>query len=288
MEDESLLNKNPQEAQDYLNELAIAVCINGDRLEKYEKLVTVKFGEEVYANTKSFVDELQRSIERKKFTNTSKVNLSYLGKNAGLSEQTIEKIVEYHAQSIDLLPDPKPSTTLADSLKTAFSKLQVKLAEEKGIQCHVSEGTMKKLIGHSSQPNHALTVFDKYPDAKFIRDTKRWLIPKWFWWTLPIQLAGMFFSLGGLLIILWAFYHFRRKAVKNLFIEETRDKFVRISDLYKLGIYNRRTMRIILPIEYDSIDKTDSGVYLIKKGVGQGLFWKKRKLYLLNTTKFPK
>lgn len=117
--DESLLNKNSQENhenQHYLDDLAEAVCINDDRLEKYEKMVTIKFGEEAYANMKLFVDELQRSIERQKFTNTSKVNLSYLGKNAGLSEHTIEKIVDHCSQqSIVIIdgPEPNPTTTLA-------------------------------------------------------------------------------------------------------------------------------------------------------------------------------
>ena len=95
MEDESILNKNPQEVQDYLNELAIAVCIKGDKLEKYEKMAIKRCGNEAYANMKLFVEEVQRSVEREKFTNTSKVNLSYLGKNAGLSESAIIKITKY-------------------------------------------------------------------------------------------------------------------------------------------------------------------------------------------------
>lgn len=118
IKDESLLNKSKLEDTAYLDDLAEAVCINGDKLEKYEKLVTVKFSEETYANIKLFVDELQRSIVRQKFTNTSKVNLCYLGKNVGLSEQTIDKIVEQYAQSIGInneppMPGPKPPTTLA-------------------------------------------------------------------------------------------------------------------------------------------------------------------------------
>jgi hypothetical protein len=39
---------------------------------------------------------------------------------------------------------------ILDSLKTAFSKLQVKLAEEKGRDCYISEETVKKLVSHSS------------------------------------------------------------------------------------------------------------------------------------------
>lgn len=96
MEEKTLLNSNQQEANDYLNNLAEAVCINGDTLEKYEKVVTKQFGEEIYNNMKLFVEEVQDYVKRKSFTNTSKVNLGYLGKNAGLSESTIDKIIMYY------------------------------------------------------------------------------------------------------------------------------------------------------------------------------------------------
>lgn len=91
--DQSLLNANQQEVKDYLNNLAEAVCINGDALEKYEKVVTKQYGEEVYNNMKMFVEEVQGYVKRKNFTNTSKVNLGYLGKNAGLSDGAIENII---------------------------------------------------------------------------------------------------------------------------------------------------------------------------------------------------
>jgi len=91
--DQSILNANKQEVKDYLNNLAEAVCINGDELEKYEKVVTKQYGEEVYNNMKMFVEEVQGYVKRKNFTNTSKVNLGYLGKNAGLSDGTIENII---------------------------------------------------------------------------------------------------------------------------------------------------------------------------------------------------
>ena len=99
MEDESILNQNTQEVQDYLNDLAIAVCINGDRLEKYEKMVTKRCGDKAFANMKRFVEEVQHSAEREKFTNTSRVNLSYLGKNAGVSEDTLAKIIKHYEDS---------------------------------------------------------------------------------------------------------------------------------------------------------------------------------------------
>lgn len=100
MEDKSILNETPQEVQDYLNDLAIAVCINGERLEKYEKLAIKLCGVKAFANMKLFVEEVQHSVEREKFTNTSRVNLGYLGKNAGVSEDTLAKIIKHHEDSL--------------------------------------------------------------------------------------------------------------------------------------------------------------------------------------------
>lgn len=94
--EKSVIKVNQQEADDYLNNLAEAVCINGEALEKYKKVITKQYGEELYNNMKMFVEEVQRYVKRKKFTNTSKVNLSYLGENAGLSESIIDKIVMHY------------------------------------------------------------------------------------------------------------------------------------------------------------------------------------------------
>ena len=55
---------------------------------------------------------------------------------------------------------------ILDSLKTAFSKLQVKLAEEKGRDCHISEETVKKLVKYSSQPNAAQQPYLKLHDEQ--------------------------------------------------------------------------------------------------------------------------
>ena len=91
MEEKSILNQ--QEVKDYLNNLAEAVCINGEALDKYEKVITKQYGDEVYNNMKMFVEEVQEYVKRKNFTNTSKVNLGYLGKKAGLSDGTIQNII---------------------------------------------------------------------------------------------------------------------------------------------------------------------------------------------------
>ena len=123
------------------------------------------------------------------------------------------------------------------------------------------------------------TIVDKYPNAKFIRNPKRSFIPLWFWMTLPFQLLAIYGSIGALLIVLWVIYHKRRKAIKNCFVEETQDKFARISDFYKVGLYNKRTMRKILPIIYDGIVKVEPGVYIVEKNGKVGAY-RKRKFFI--------
>ena len=95
MEEQTILNPNNQADNDYLNNLAVAVCINGDKLDKYKKIVKKKYSKDVYNNLKQFVNELHGHLKRKKITNTSKVNLVYLGENAGLTEPTIDKIIRH-------------------------------------------------------------------------------------------------------------------------------------------------------------------------------------------------
>ena len=144
------------------------------------------------------------------------------------------------------------------------------------------DGPQRRAVDYSktgpSPVAHAnnATIVDKYPNAKFIRDSKRSFIPKWFWWTLPIQWGVILYSFGVMLAVFWVIYHKRRKAIKNCFIEETNDKFARISDFYKVGLYNKRTMRKLLPIEYDGIVKIDDGAYLMEKAGKFGAYNGKR------------
>lgn len=64
-----------------------------------------------------------------------------------------------------------------ESLRTAFSKVQVQLAEEKGRECHISEETLQKLVSHSSQPTRrkaespateVKTGSEKKPNVKYV------------------------------------------------------------------------------------------------------------------------
>ena len=96
---------------------------------------------------------------------------------------------------------------------------------------------------------------------------------------MPIQLFVIAYSVGAVLIGFWIIYHIRRKAIKNCFVEETKDKFARISDFYKVGLYNKRTMRKLLPIEYDSIVRAGAGVYIVGKDGKVGAF-SKRKFFI--------
>lgn len=93
--DQSIVKRNQQEDESYLDDLAFAVCVNGESLEKYKKIVEKQYGTDAYANMSQFVQTLQQQVERGQFTNTSLLNLKYLGKNAGMSEEAIDLIIDH-------------------------------------------------------------------------------------------------------------------------------------------------------------------------------------------------
>ena len=106
-------------------------------------------------NLQRFIDAMVEEIvlEGKPF-DTQKKYLKKFSENEGLDYDKLEADI---TTFIEIL----------DSLKTVFSKLQVKLAEEKGRECHISEETVKKLVGHSSPSNQ--------PKGK--TQKKGWLFP---------------------------------------------------------------------------------------------------------------
>ena len=86
----------------------------------------------------NFIDSMVEEIvlEGKPF-DTQKKYLKKFSENDGLEYKKLEAdIVTF----IEIL----------DSLKTAFNNLQVKLAKEKGRDCHISEAMTNKLIKYSS------------------------------------------------------------------------------------------------------------------------------------------
>jgi outer membrane protein assembly factor BamD (BamD/ComL family) len=93
--DKTILNSKQNQGESFLNELAFEVCVNGDSLEKYKKIVEKRYGNDAYAIMERFVQTLRQQVERGQFTNTSLLNLKYLGKNAGMSEEAIDMIIDH-------------------------------------------------------------------------------------------------------------------------------------------------------------------------------------------------
>ena len=94
--DESLFTCSKSESHTYLDQLAIEVCLHGENLKKYEHMVTKQYDHKVYENMQRFVEEITRSHQRQLFTNTSIANLTYLSRNLGLSNDTVNKIVKHY------------------------------------------------------------------------------------------------------------------------------------------------------------------------------------------------
>lgn len=81
---------------EYISECIKEVCINGDSLSKYQRLIEKKHGAEFYQQCEGFVEEVQRSVGKKKFTNTSVANLHYLARQIGVSEGIVDAVVEHY------------------------------------------------------------------------------------------------------------------------------------------------------------------------------------------------
>lgn len=92
--DDSVLVTNRNQDASFIDELALEVCLHGDQLDKYERIMVKKYSSDTYDLLGRFVEEVSRSVQKGKFTNTSVANLGYLGKSAGLSESTVEEIIK--------------------------------------------------------------------------------------------------------------------------------------------------------------------------------------------------
>lgn len=93
--DDSILTHSKLEGNSYLDQLAIEVCLHGEQLEKYERMVKKQFDDEVYANMQRFVEEIKHSCQKHHFTNTSIANLLFLGNMIGLSESIVNDIIRH-------------------------------------------------------------------------------------------------------------------------------------------------------------------------------------------------
>lgn len=97
--DKSVLRKDlnsatRQSASMFANDCITAICINGDSLSKYQKLIKKQYGTDFYQRCEDFVKEVQIVIDRKKFTKTSAIKLESLARGIGLSSKVFLKIKE--------------------------------------------------------------------------------------------------------------------------------------------------------------------------------------------------
>ena len=169
--------------------------------------------QEISEGLQNFIDSMVEEIvlEGKPF-DTQKKYLKKFSENEGLDYDKLEA-------------DINTFLNILESLKTAFNKLQLKLAEEKGRECHISGNTIQKLVNHSSQPNQ-LGEEEKRQDHQEIKKNKSnfkvmWL-NLWLFFTCLfclfsiyafIRLAG--FEVFGCLIVIYGLYLQRRIEKKN-------------------------------------------------------------------------
>lgn len=92
--DKSILNSKLNQGKSYLDELAFAICVNGESIEKYKKIVEKKYGAYVFSNMVQSADTLRQQIKRRQFTNTPLLGLK-LSKNASLSNMAVDVIVDH-------------------------------------------------------------------------------------------------------------------------------------------------------------------------------------------------
>jgi len=109
---------------------------------------------EISEGLQNFIDSMVEEIVLKgKPFDSQKKYLKKFSENEGLDYDKLEADI---TTFIEIL----------DSLKTAFNKLQVKLAEEKGRDCHITDETVKKLVSYSSPKNLQEEIIPEAIDIK--------------------------------------------------------------------------------------------------------------------------
>ena len=101
--DKSILNHSAgtnggQAINEYANDCIKEVCLNSEPLSKYQKMIEKQFGVEFYKKCDNFVKEIKRSVERKKFTNTSVANLELLAKEINIPLDTVNVICKHFTE----------------------------------------------------------------------------------------------------------------------------------------------------------------------------------------------
>lgn len=112
MEDQSIFNQASSTSEyEYINDCIKEICLKGDSLSKYQKLIERKYGTEFYQKCDNFVEEVHRSLGRKKFTTTSVANLKYLAKEIHVPEETVDLFVNQQMELFKIEGDNQPNTT---------------------------------------------------------------------------------------------------------------------------------------------------------------------------------
>jgi len=89
------------------------------------------------------------------------------GKPFDTQKKYLKKFCENERLDFDKLEaDIITFIEILDSFKTSFSKLQVKLAEEKGRDCHITDETVKELVSYSSPKNLQEEIIPEAIDIK--------------------------------------------------------------------------------------------------------------------------
>lgn len=116
-------------------------------------------------NLQNYIDSMVEEIvlEGKPFDSQKKY-LKKFSENEGVNYDKLESDIHTFIE-------------ILNSLKIAFNKLQVKLAEEKGRDCHISEETVQKLINYSSQPQPRKQDQNHTQDAVNIKKNSSFPMP---------------------------------------------------------------------------------------------------------------
>ena len=114
MEDQSIFNPNNTSSdtsilsgqtnnadQEYINQCIKEVCHRGDSLQKYQRMIEKKFSPEYYQKCENFVEEVKRSVDRKKFSNTSVVNLKYLANEIHVPIEAVDGGISHYTKQFE-------------------------------------------------------------------------------------------------------------------------------------------------------------------------------------------
>lgn len=99
--DASLMGGCQSAEDEYISNCIKEVCVNGDSLSKYKNIIEKKYGIEYYQKCEGFVEEMNRSVDKRKFTNTSVTNLHYLAGQLCVSNGTVDTIMEHFTDAFE-------------------------------------------------------------------------------------------------------------------------------------------------------------------------------------------